>query len=74
MNIRLIYTNGRGKQVVKDFNDPMEVIGYIYRCWNAARNAESTRIVRAKIDAEFARERLERQKIELLEKEGGGAE
>lgn len=29
-----------------------------YRCWNAARNAESNRRVRAMIDEQFRQERL----------------
>lgn len=57
MYITLAYINGSGKRVVKDFNEPMEVIGYIYRCWNAARNAASTQRVKEKIDAEFAANR-----------------
>lgn len=54
MEIKLIYNNGRGKTVVKDFNDPMEVIGYIYRCWAAARNAESARRVNERLDRQFS--------------------
>ena len=69
MNITLIYTNGKGKQVVKDFNDPMEIIGYIYRCWSAARNAESGRRVRAAVDEQFRQERLQKQGGELLEEQ-----
>lgn len=69
MYITLTYINGSGKRVVKDFNEPMEVIGYIYRCWNAARNAESGRRVKAMIDAQFEKERLENQKNKLLESE-----
>ena len=67
MNIQIIYTNHRGKQIVKDFGDPMDVIGYIYRCWESARNAESTRRVRAQLDEKFRQERLAEQKNELLE-------
>lgn len=52
MNIILTYVNGSGKRVVKDFSDPMEVIGYIYRCWSAARNAESARRIRERLDRE----------------------
>lgn len=69
MNIALIYINGGGKRVVKQFNEPMEVIGYIYRCWNAARNAESMRRVREKIDAQFEQERLANQENRLLEEQ-----
>lgn len=69
MNIALIYINGRGKRVVKQFNEPMEVIGYIYRCWNAAQNAEAMRRVREKIDAQFEQERLANQKNRLLEEQ-----
>ena len=71
MVIILGYVNGRGKKVVKTFNEPMEVIGYIYRCWNAARNAESGRRVKAMIDAQFEKERLENQKNKLLEEQEG---
>ena len=69
MNITLIYTNGKGKQVVKYFNEPMEIIGYIYRCWSAARNAESNRRVRAMIDEQFRQERLQKQGVELQEEQ-----
>lgn len=51
MNIRLIYINGSGKKVVKDFSDPMEIIGYIYRCWNAAQNAAGARRIRERMEA-----------------------
>ena len=51
MDIRLIYHNGNGKRIVKDFSDPMEIIGYIYRCWASARNAASTREIRERLDA-----------------------
>lgn len=69
MNIRLIYTNGKGKRVVQDFSDPMEIIGYIYRCWQSARNAESTRRIKARLDEKLRQERLAEQKIELLEEQ-----
>lgn len=72
MNIMLAYINGRGKKVVKTFDEPMEVIGYIYRCWRAAMNAESSRRVKEKVDALFERERLENQENKLLAE--GGAE
>ena len=52
MNIRLTYINGSGKKVEKDFGDPMEVIGYIYRCWASARNAASARRIQERLDAE----------------------
>lgn len=69
MNIQLIYTDGKGKQVVKYFTEPMEIIGYIYRCWSAARNAESGRRVRAMIDEQFRQERLQKQGVELLKEQ-----
>ena len=53
MNITLTYINGNGKRVVKDFTDPMEIIGYIYRCWSSARNAASARRIKERLDAEF---------------------
>lgn len=49
MNIQLTYTNGNGKRVVKYFSEPMEIIGYIYRCWAAAMNAESSRRIKEKL-------------------------
>lgn len=52
MNIRLIYINGSGKKAEKEFSEPMEIIGYIYRCWNAARNAASARRIRERMEAE----------------------
>ncbi len=58
MNITLTYINGSGKRVVKDFTDPMEIIGYIYRCWNSARNAASTRRIKERLDAEFENKNL----------------
>lgn len=51
MYIKLRYVNGKGKLIEKDFTEPMEVIGYIYRCWAAARNAESSRRVKEMLDA-----------------------
>ena len=57
MNIVLTYVNGRGKRVVKEFTHPMEVIGYIYRCWSAARNAESMYRIKEMLDRE-ERERI----------------
>ena len=51
MNIRLTYHTASGKRVEKDFSDPMEIIGYIYRCWASARNASSAREIRARLDA-----------------------
>ena len=51
MNIRLTYHTASGKKVEKDFSDPMEIIGYIYRCWASARNAASTREIRERLDA-----------------------
>ena len=57
MNITLTHVNGKGKLVVKEFTHPMEVIGYIYRCWNAAENAESMNRIKEKIDREM-RERI----------------
>lgn len=56
MNIRLTYHNASGKKIEKDFSDPMEIIGYIYRCWASARNAASTRAIRARLDAEGVEE------------------
>ena len=58
MNIVLTYVNGSGKRVVKEFTHPMEVIGYIYRCWNAARNAESMNRIKERLDREEKRERI----------------
>lgn len=58
MYIKLRYVNGKGKLIEKDFTEPMEVIGYIYRCWAAARNAESSRLVKEMLDAR-ASEQLE---------------
>ena len=64
MYITLTYINGSGKRVVKDFNEPMEVIGYIYRCWNAARNAASTQRIKQMLDAESAaNQQLEEKRI-----------
>ncbi len=63
MNIRLTYHNARGKKVEKDFSDPMEIIGYIYRCWASARNAASTREIRERLDA---------KRVELLEEADDG--
>ena len=57
MNIVLTYVNGSGKRVVKEFTHPMEVIGYVYRCWSAARNAESMKRIKEKMDRE-ERERI----------------
>jgi len=57
MNITITYVNGKGKRVVKEFTHPMEVIGYIYRCWSAARNAESMYRIKEKLDREW-RERI----------------
>ena len=65
MNIVLTYVNGRGKRVVKEFMHPMEVIGYIYRCWNAARNAESMNRIKEKMD---------REKLEWITEAKGEAE
>lgn len=62
--IRLIYTTANGKKVVKDFHEPMEIIGYIYRCWASARNAASTAKINAWLDAQT--------KIELDKAEEGG--
>ena len=50
MDIRLIYHNGNGKRIVKDFSDPMEIIGYIYRCWASARNAAGMRAIRERLE------------------------
>ena len=57
MNIVLTYVNGSGKRVVKEFTHPMEIIGYVYRCWSAARNAESMKRIKEKMDRE-ERERI----------------
>ena len=65
MNITITYLNGKGKRVVKQFTHPMEVIGYIYRCWNAARNAESMNGIKEKMD---------REKLEWITEAEGGAE
>ena len=65
MNITITYVNGKGKRVVKEFTHPMEVIGYIYRCWNAARNAESMNRIKEKMD---------REKRERITEAEGGAE
>ena len=51
MFIRLTYFTGNGKKVEKDFNEPMEVIGYIYRCWEAARRAASGRRINEMLNA-----------------------
>lgn len=56
MYIKLLYVNGKGKLTEKDFNEPMEVIGYIYRCWAAARNAESSRRVKEMLDARASKQ------------------
>ncbi len=56
MYIKLLYVNGKGKLTEKDFNDPMEVIGYIYRCWAAARRAESGRQVKEMLDARASKQ------------------
>ena len=53
MNIRIFYTNLRGERVVKDFDDPMEVIGYIYRCYKASKNAASTKRMNAQLDEQM---------------------
>ena len=58
MNITITYVNGKGKRVVKEFTHPMEIIGYIYRCWNSARNAESMNRIKEKLDREEKRERI----------------
>lgn len=65
MNITLTYVNGGGKRVVKEFGHPMEVIGYIYRCWSAARNAESMKRIKEKLD---------REEWERITEAKGGAE
>ena len=65
MNITLTHVNGKGKRVVKEFTHPMEVIGYIYRCWNAAINAESMNRIKEKMD---------REKLEWITEAEGGAE
>ena len=75
MQIRLTYINGRGKRVVKDFSDPMDVIGYVYRCYAAARNAESTRRISERLNQKaegmFANENNEMLEVrnETAEKE-----
>ena len=51
MFIRLTYFTGNGKKVERDFNDPMEVIGYIYRCWAAAQRAASGRRINEMLNA-----------------------
>lgn len=56
MYIKLRYVNGKGKLIEKDFTEPMEVIGYIYRCWAAARNAESARRVKEMLDARASKQ------------------
>lgn len=56
MYIKLLYVNGKGKLTEKDFNESMEVIGYIYRCWAAARNAESARRVKEMLDARASKQ------------------
>lgn len=53
MNIRISYTNHRGKRVIKDFNDPMEIIGYIYRCYVASKNAAMTKRMNARLDEQM---------------------
>ena len=65
MIITITYVNGKGKRVVKEFTHPMEVIGYIYRCWNAAINAESMKRIK---------EKMEREKREWITEAEGGAE
>jgi hypothetical protein len=59
MNIQIIYTNDRGKRIVADFGDPMDVIGYIYRCYAASRNAASGKRIRAMLDKEMEQPQLE---------------
>lgn len=59
MNIQIIYTNARGKRIVKDFGDPMDVIGYIYRCYAASRNAASGKRIRAMLDKKMEQPQLE---------------
>ena len=61
MNIQIIYTNGRGKRIVKDFSDPMDVIGYIYRCYATARNAASIKRVNAMLDERMKKLNLEEE-------------
>lgn len=61
MNIRISYTNHRGKRVIKDFNDPMEIIGYIYRCYAASKNAASTKRINALIDKKMEEEALAKE-------------
>lgn len=56
MYIKLLYINGKGKLVEKSFNEPMEVIGYVYRCWAAARNAASARRIKEMLDARSRKE------------------
>lgn len=53
MNIRIFYTDRRGKRVVKDFDDPMDVIGYIYRCYVASKNAAATKRMNARLDEQM---------------------
>lgn len=61
MYISISYTNNRGKRIVKDFSDPMEVIGYIYRCYVAARNAASAKRINALIDKQMEEEALAKE-------------
>ena len=67
MFIKLIYINGGGKLVEKDFSEPMEVIGYIYRCWRSAQNAISTRRINEMLDRRA-------KELTVREAEEGGAE
>ena len=66
MNIRISYTNSRGKTISKDFCDPMDVIGYIYRCYAASRNAAQTKEMNARLFSQPQRVWLDDEK--------GGAE
>ena len=61
MNIQIIYTNDRGKRIVKDFGDPMDVIGYIYRCYAASRNAASGARLKAMLDERMKKLNLEEE-------------
>ena len=61
MNIQIIYTNDRGKRIVKDFGDPMDMIGYIYRCYAASRNAASGARLKAMLDERMKKLNLEEE-------------
>ena len=61
MEIQICYINNRGKRVIKYFSDPMDVIGYIYRCYAASRNAASGARIKAMLDERLKKLNLEEE-------------